>query len=162
MTIVERLQTLAKEKGTNFKQLEADCGIGNGVIRRWDIQSPRLDKLVKVADYLNISLDYLVYGRSPSESGDGHEEGVDPKATQEAQKLLCDGSPLDEEEADLVAMYRLLPDYRKEDVFDIVHTIYQKHVERKKESIYWTHKANKLKQKATDAVSDGSGQGGIA
>ena len=29
MTIVERLQTLAKEKGTNFKQLEADCGIGN-------------------------------------------------------------------------------------------------------------------------------------
>ena len=77
---------------------------------------------------------------------------------------MCDGSPLDEEEADLVAMYRLLPDYRKEDAFDIIHTMYQKHVERKKDSIYWTYKADKLKQKSTsaDLDSSGSGQGVIA
>ena len=68
----------------------------------------------------------------------------------------------EEEEADLVAMYRLLPDHKKEDAFDIVFTLYQKHVERKKESIYWTYKADRLKQKAIDAVSDGGSQGGIA
>ena len=66
-TIVERLQQIVKERGTNFKQLETDYGLGNGV-RRWDIQSPRLDKLVKVADYLNVSLDYLVYGRNSAET----------------------------------------------------------------------------------------------
>lgn len=63
MPIVERLQLIVKERGTNFKQLEEECGIGNGVIRRWNEQSPRLDRLVKVADYLNASLDYLVYGK---------------------------------------------------------------------------------------------------
>ena len=164
MPIVERLQAIVKERGTNFKQLEVDCGLGNGVIRRWDIQSPRLDKLVKVADYLNISLDYLVYGRGASEFSEGSEPALGSKAAQEAQSLMCDGSPLEEEEADLVAMYRLLPDYRKEDVFDIIHTMYQKHVERKKESIYWTYKADKLEQKSTAADSDSSGsrQGGIA
>lgn len=62
MSLVERLQGLAKERGTTFKQLERDAGLGNGVIRRWDKQSPRLDILVKVADCLQASLDYLVYG----------------------------------------------------------------------------------------------------
>ena len=162
MSIVNRLQAIVKERGTTFKQLERETGLGNGTIRRWEEQSPRRDKLTKVADYLQVSLDYLVYGKSSSEPGESHKEKFDSKATQEAQKLMCDGSPLDEEEADLVAMYRLLPDYRKEDAFDIIHTMYQKHVERKKDSIYWTYKADKLKQKATDAVSDGGSQGGIA
>ena len=160
MPIVERLQAIVKERGTNFKQLEVDCGLGNGVIRRWDVQSPRLDKLVKVADYLNVSLDYLVYGRSISEFSEGREPVLGSKAAQEAQSLMCDGSPLEEEEADLVAMYRLLPDHKKEDAFDMLFGLYQKHVERKKESIYWTYKADRLKQEST-AAGDGS-QGGIA
>ena len=62
MSIVERLQSIVKSRGTNFKQLERDCGIGNGTIRRWDDKSPGLDKVCKVADFLQISLDYLVYG----------------------------------------------------------------------------------------------------
>jgi transcriptional regulator with XRE-family HTH domain len=164
MSIIDRLQALVKERGMTFKQLEREVGLGNGTIRRWEEQSPRVDKLTKVADFLQVSLDYLVYGRDVLELSEGRKEEFEPKAVQEAQKLLCDGSPLDEEEADLVAMYRLLPDYRKEDVFDIVHTMYQKHVERKKESIYWTYKADRLKQKSTAADSDssGSGQGVIA
>lgn len=62
MSIVDRLQAIVKERGTTFKQLERDVGLGNGTIRRWEEQSPRLDKLTKVADYLQVSLDFLVYG----------------------------------------------------------------------------------------------------
>ena len=160
MPIVERLQAIVKERGTNFKQLEVDCGLGNGVIRRWSTQSPRLDKLVKVADHLNVSLDYLVYGRGVSESSESSKPLLGSKAAQEVQSLMCDGSPLKDEEADLVAMYRLLPDHKQEDAFDIICTLYQKHVERKKESIYWTYKADRLKREST-AADDGS-QGGIA
>ncbi len=164
MSIVERLQAIVKERGTNFKQLEADCGLGNGVIRRWDAQSPRLDKLVKVANYLNVSLDYLVYGRGVSDSSENSEPVLGSRAAQEAQSLMCDGSPLEDEEADLVAMYRLLPSHVQEDMFDQIFCLYRKYAERKRESIYWTYKADKLKRKATDADSDlsGSGQGGIA
>lgn len=160
MSIVNRLQAIAKERGTTFKQLEREIGLGNGTIRRWEEQSPRLDKLTKVADFLHISLDYLVYGKSTLESGENSESELDPRTVQEAQKLMCDGSPLEDEEADLVAMYRLLPDYKQEDVFDIIYTLYQKHVERKKESIYWTYKADKLRRK--NAAADDDSQGGIA
>ena len=35
------------------------------------------------------------------------------------QGLTCDGSPLEDEEADLIAMYRLLPEEQQEDIFDL-------------------------------------------
>ncbi len=161
MPIVERLQALARERGTNFKQLESICGIGNGVIRRWDTQSPRLDKLVKVANYLNVSLDYLVYGKDSSQPSENGELRIDFDAIKEDQGLLCDGSPLEADEADLVAMFRLLPSYEREDLFDLVYFKYKKHVEKKAESIYWTYSADKLKQKNT-TVSDGGDQDVIA
>ena len=145
MAIVQRLQALVKEKGTNFKQLEVECGLGNGVIRRWDVQSPRLDKLVKVANYLNVSLDYLVYGREATGTDRDNDLALDLTAVKNAQGLLCDGSPLEAEEADLIAMFRLLPEEEQEDIFDIVHLKYKRRVERKRESIYWTYKADKLK-----------------
>ena len=50
---------------------------------------------------------------------------------------------------------------RREDVFDIVHLKYKRRVDRKRESIYWTYKADKLKQKSTAVLDDGS-QGVIA
>lgn len=61
-------------------------------------------------------------------------------------------------------MFRLLPEEEREDIFDIVHLKYKRRVERKRESIYWTYKADRLKQKSTAAGSDlsGSGQSGIA
>ena len=38
------------------------------VRKRWVNRDPRLDKLVLVSEYLQISLDYLVLGRSCSET----------------------------------------------------------------------------------------------
>lgn len=139
MSIVDRLQAIAKERGTTFKQLERDIGLGNGTIRRWEDQSPRLDKLTKVADYLHVSLDYLVYGRSVSEPGKSNEPEFDLERVKETQGLTCDGSPLDNIEADLVAMFRLLPEEEREDVFDVVYLKYKRRLNRKKESIYWTY-----------------------
>ena len=36
MSIVDRLQSIVKERGTTFKQLERDVGLGIGTIRRWE------------------------------------------------------------------------------------------------------------------------------
>lgn len=137
--LIVRIEQAIKEKGTNFKRVERECGLGNGTIKRWEEQSPRLDKLVLVSEYLQVSLDYLVFGRSCSETSTNSDRDIAVENLKKSQGLTCDGSPLEDEEADLVAMYRLLPDEQKEDVFDIVHLKYRKHVERKKESIYWTY-----------------------
>ncbi len=42
-------------------------------------------------------------------------------------------------EADLIAMFRLLPSYEREDFFDLIYFKYKKHVEKKEGSIYSTY-----------------------
>ena len=118
MSIVDRLQSIVKERGTTFKQLGRDVGLGNGTIRRWEEQSPRLDKLTKVADYLHVSLDFLVYGCSVSEPAASSKLELDLRAEKERGGLTCDGLPLSEDEVDLIAMYRLLPPSHREELFD--------------------------------------------
>lgn len=136
--LVNRIEKRIKEKRTNFKRVEQELGLGNGTIKRWSTQSPRLDKLVPVAEYLQVSLDYLVFGSSVSETSTNGDR-PDLEAEKERQGLTCDGLPLSEDEVDLVAMYRLLPPSHREEIFDLVYFKYKRHVEEKKESIYSTY-----------------------
>lgn len=136
--LVTRIETRIKEKGLNFKRVERECGLGNGTIKRWGVQSPRLDKLVLVSKYLQMSLDYLAFGSSETETPDDYTASS-LEAIKEQQGLTCDGSPLSEDEVDLVAMYRLLPSLQQEELFDLTYFKYKRHVEQKKESIYWTY-----------------------
>lgn len=137
-SLIDRIEHVIKAKGTNFKRVERECGLGNGTIKRWGEQSPRLDKLALVSEHLQVSLDYLVFGRSCSEtSTDG--DNLDLEAAKREQGLVCDGSPLNNVEADLVAMFRLLPEEEREDIFDIVHLKYRRHLGKKAGSIYWTY-----------------------
>ena len=85
-----------------------------------------------------VSLDYLVFGSSVSETSTNGDR-PDLEAEKERQGLTCDGLPLSEDEVDLVAMYRLLPPSHREEVFDLVYFKYKRHVEEKKESIYSTY-----------------------
>lgn len=137
--LIQRLKSTATERGVTFNRIERECGLGNGTIKRWGEQSPRLDKLVMVARFLDVSLDYLVFGTLQTESSPSGGASPDLEDVKREQGLACDGSPLDDVEADLVAMFRLLPEEEREDVFDIVHLKYKRRVEKKRESIYWTY-----------------------
>lgn len=136
-SLVERLEAIIKEKGLNFKRVERECGLGNGTIKRWADQSPRLDRLVLVSDYLKVSLDYLVHGNLQSEislNGDS--------------AFTCDGVPLSAMETDLVAMLRLLPDESQKEVFDLVHFKYTRITGGEKESIFWTYTDESINDKS--------------
>lgn len=136
-SLVDRIETKIKEKGLNFKRVERECGLGNGTIKRWAEQSPRLDKLVTVAEYLQVSLDHLVFGSESETSPSG--DSIDLDTYKKDQGLACDGSPLSPIEADLVAMFRLLPPSHQEELFDLVYFKYKRAVEDKKASIYSTY-----------------------
>lgn len=62
MTVLERIQELCKEQGTNPSKLEIELNFGKGTLYKWDKSSPNTDKLTKVADYFKVSTDYLLYG----------------------------------------------------------------------------------------------------
>lgn len=60
MTLVDRIRTLANQRDMSLPQLEVKLGLGNGTISRWKTSSPNTDKLQKIADYFNVSMDYLL------------------------------------------------------------------------------------------------------
>lgn len=60
MSIVKKIKDLAYEKGISIAALERKIGLANGAIYKWDKSSPTIDKLSKVANYFNVSTDYLL------------------------------------------------------------------------------------------------------
>ena len=144
MTIYDRVLALIKEQNLTVKQVERECDLANATIRRWATQTPNVESVRRVAHRLSVTLDYLVEGGSSNTT---------PGA--------CDGVGLSEMESDLIAMFRLLPEEQREDIFDLVHLKYRKHVERKKESIYWTYHNGSSATKSGPA-EDAEAQGGTA
>lgn len=101
--LVGRIEMLAKEKGLTIKALERMAGVGNGSIRRWQTQSPRLDRLLLVAGCLDVSLDYLVSGTA---------------APMQTQCADFSDPALALEEEQLLAACRALPPAARLDVLD--------------------------------------------
>lgn len=133
MSFYERLCSIISEKGLTVRKVERECGLANASIRRWAEQSPRLESVVAVANYLQVSIDYLALGRRDNTTEDAQGgKLLDLDALKEEQGLTCDGIPLDDLEIDLVAMFRLLPPSHQEEVFDLVYFKYKRHVEQKK------------------------------
>ncbi|MES1054113.1 helix-turn-helix transcriptional regulator [Bacillus thuringiensis] len=60
MTVVDRIKKLCNEQKITIAELERRIQLSNGQIRKWANQTPGVDKVQKVADYFNVSLDYLL------------------------------------------------------------------------------------------------------
>jgi transcriptional regulator with XRE-family HTH domain len=51
--------------GVTYAELERELGFGNGTIRRWEKSLPSVDKILKIAQYFNVTTDYLLTGADP-------------------------------------------------------------------------------------------------
>lgn len=67
MQIVERIKKKCSEKGTTMGTLEKELGFANGTIRRWDEKIPSLDRVYKLANRLDITLEWLITGKEAAE-----------------------------------------------------------------------------------------------
>ena len=62
MTLYERIETLRNSKGISQGKLEKELGFSNGSYSKWKNSMPTPDRLQKVAEYFNVSVDYLMTG----------------------------------------------------------------------------------------------------
>lgn len=69
MSLVKRINLLCDEMDTTFAEVERNNELSNGSIRRWDTNTPSADKLQKIAEYFNVSTDYLL-GTAPFRNKD--------------------------------------------------------------------------------------------
>lgn len=67
--LFERVKILAKKRDKNLKQVATELGFSENAFYKWSKQSPKADTLQKVADYFNVSTDYLL-GRTDNPDPD--------------------------------------------------------------------------------------------
>ena len=61
-TFGKRLRKLREEKELTIREFAAKFGVGKTTISNWETDNrfPGQDKLIKIADYFDVSLDYLL------------------------------------------------------------------------------------------------------
>ena len=57
--LFDRVVELCKEKGISQRKLQEDMGMSTGALSKWKTSMPNAALLQKVADYFNVSTDYL-------------------------------------------------------------------------------------------------------
>lgn len=60
MDFYERLNDLIKSRGLSQKKVETALGFSNGAISKWKKYSPNAEKVKLLAQYFNVSFDYLM------------------------------------------------------------------------------------------------------
>lgn len=69
MTLLDRIKELCKKRDITVYQLEEKLHFGRNTIYQWNKRVPGVDKVKSVADYFNVSTDYLL-GRTDWEQFD--------------------------------------------------------------------------------------------
>lgn len=97
MTILDRIRSLANDRKVTLAELERNLNFSNGSLRKWETSTPRGDKIEKIADYFNVSTDYLL-GRTdnPYNAGGGSEPDDIDKIIDRA--MFFDGMPLTDDD----------------------------------------------------------------
>ncbi|MEQ7216779.1 helix-turn-helix transcriptional regulator [Enterococcus asini] len=85
MNPYEKIQELTNERGISVRELEKRLGFSNGYFSKWKKVSPNSEGLQKVADYFDVSVDYLL-GRT----GDPKIADI-PKVTDTDLDDILDG-----------------------------------------------------------------------
>lgn len=95
MDMKQRIKQLCKEKKISVNKLEKDLGFGTGYVSKLDKSTPNTSKVKKIADYFNVSVDYLMTGKEPDISDDIVSEHIEliskwAKLSPEKQKAVMD------------------------------------------------------------------------
>lgn len=98
MTVKDRIHLLAKEKSLSIPKLEEHLGLGNGTISRWSKSSPSGDKLLLLAEFFGVSVDYLL---GKSEYRTPWEEYDAKLGSENLERLRREVATLESEELEI-------------------------------------------------------------
>lgn len=100
MTVFDRIKLLADNQGKSLNKIEEDLGLSKNVLYRMkNSDNPTKDRLEILADYFNVSVDYLL-GRETKEikTTESLDEMID-------NAMFYDGKPLSETDREIVKAF---------------------------------------------------------
>ena len=107
MNFYERLHYLCKERKTTLSRMLGELGLSTGSTGTWKRgQLPKGDALIAIADYLNTSVDYILFGEYRNDLTDDEKKLVEMyRSTPDRAKykVLCDFEKIVDEEIDKFA-----------------------------------------------------------
>lgn len=89
MNAVERVKTICKERKIPISKLESDCGFANGYIGQLRKGVFPDDRILKIAEYLNVSVDYLMTGNETEFTAEMAEIDLELSQMKERIKLYA-------------------------------------------------------------------------
>ena len=98
MGLRDVIKDLAVKKKISVAELERTLGFGNGSISKWNKQSPSVDKLNKVADYFDVSGDYLLGRTNTRSKKDNSKVALDDNDII----MTWRGQPLSDEDREMI------------------------------------------------------------
>lgn len=90
MTVFDRVKKLSDKQKISIVELEEKLGFGRNSLYSWKKKTPNGDSLNKVADYFNVSVDYLLGREEKTSLAEKH--GV----------FAFDGEPVTDEEVEFL------------------------------------------------------------
>ncbi|VMB49423.1 phage DNA-binding protein [Streptococcus pneumoniae] len=104
----EKIKSLAKKQGISLNTLEDRVGLGkNYIYSLKNKKTPSAEHISKIADYFNVSTDYLL-GRTDNPAIAGSDEFAQVNGQiidlrkAAANTMLFDGKPLNEDDIDFI------------------------------------------------------------
>ena len=93
----EKIKELAKKRGKALGQVEEDLGYGRNTLYKIKNSTPNAERIAEIANYFNVSTDYLL-GRTdnPTIAGGGSEPDDIDKIIDRA--MFFDGKPLTDDD----------------------------------------------------------------
>ncbi|EOJ97492.1 cro/CI family transcriptional regulator [Enterococcus faecalis EnGen0340] len=104
MTVFDKIKLLAKERGKSLNRIEEELGLPKNVLYRMKTSdNPTKDRLETLANYFDVSVDYLL-GRTDN------TKATDEKKSDDLDDVLdnvmsFDGEPLDDHDREVIRAY---------------------------------------------------------
>lgn len=114
-TFKDRVVEVWKERRPDIRsvrKLEEEIGLSNGLIASWSKSEPSKEKVEKVANFFNVSVDYLL-NRKNDEPNGKHDKSIDVNELLENDELLLSfqGKEISKQYRDAVlAILKTMPD----------------------------------------------------
>ena len=108
MGLYENVKQAAKEKGYSINRLEQELGFSRSYIGKFKTITPSADKIQKIADFLNVSSDYLLTGEkvdsslTPRDTKDIKSILGNTEELLKQDGLMFDGNPASQEAIDSI------------------------------------------------------------
>ena len=102
-SLFEKIKELCQKRGISINSLEETLGYSRNTLYKLKSQKPNAERISEIADYFNVSTDYLL-GRTDNPKITTGGDASAPLDLRDiaAQSMLFDGKPLTEEDIDFI------------------------------------------------------------